>query len=161
MMVIAAAEAADVGRSSQEILDLLDRTIKSAKLFFVVDTLEYLEKGGRIGGAAAFLGTVMKIKPLLSFEDGSISPVEKVRTKSKATRRMLDLVAQQVGADTPVWAGVLHTDRRSDAGELAQQLPERFNCLRTYVADTGPTLGTHAGPGCLGLATIADPQASR
>ena len=161
MMVIAAAEAADAGKSSQEILDLLDRTIKSARLFFAVDTLEYLQRGGRIGGAAAFLGTVMKIKPLLCFEDGSISPVEKVRTKSKATRRMLDLVAQQAGADCPIWAGVLHTDLHSDAEKLAEQLAGHINCLRTYVADAGPTLGTHGGPGCLGLATIADPQASR
>jgi DegV family protein with EDD domain len=160
MMVIAAAEAAHAGKSTQEILRLLNHMIQTTMLYFAVDTLEYLEKGGRIGGAAAFLGTMMKIKPLLCFEDGSISAVEKVRTKSKVTCRMLDLVEQQVGADTPVWAGVIHTNASSDAEELADRLASRFHCLRAYLADAGPTLGTHGGPGCLGLAMTTDPSGS-
>jgi len=160
MMVTAAAEAAQRGRSCRDILDMLDRMVQNTILYFAVDTLEYLEKGGRIGGAAAFLGALMKIKPLLCFQDGAIDAVEKVRTKSKVVCRMLDLTAQQMGTQTPVWAGVLHTNVPSEATELADRLAQRFSCVHTYVADAGPTLGTHTGPGCLGLAMVADPLAT-
>lgn len=157
MMTIAAAEAALTGRTSQEILAMLDRMIQGTTLYLVVDTLKYLAKGGRIGGAAAFLGSALSIKPLLSIQDGRVEPIEKIRTKSKATSHMIDLLEQKLGHETPIWTAAIHTNALPDAEMLLDRVRSRFNCTRTYVADAGPTLGTHVGPGCLALAMVADP----
>ena len=154
MFAIAAAEAAQAGQTCVQILRRLDQMVDSALLFFIVDTLEYLQKGGRIGGAAALLGMALSIKPLLFFENGRIEPLEKIRTKKKAVRRMIELMVEQVGADTPVWAAIPYTNVPEEAQELAEQVRARLNCVRLYIAEAGPVLGTHGGPGCLGLATI-------
>ena len=154
MFAIAAAEAAQAGQTSTEILGLLDRMIDSTPFFFAVDTLKYLQKGGRIGGAAALLGAMLSIKPLLCFENGRVEPLERVRAKTKAVQRMIELMVDRVGADTPVWTAIVHTNALEEAQELADRVRGRLNCVRLYTAEAGPVLGTHGGPGCLGLATV-------
>jgi DegV family protein with EDD domain len=153
MMVEAAAQAAQAGASVGEIADQIETIRKKMHFMFVVDTLEYLAKGGRIGNAKAFMGTLLKVKPILVLQDGAIEPLEQVRSKRKAHCRMLDLVAEGVdgrGAQAHVaFTNALVPD---EARELAQQLQDRLGCPPPLVSDLGPVIGTHTGPGAVGVA---------
>ncbi len=153
LMALAAAEMAGAGRPMEAILARLERMRAQTRVFFVVDTLEFLQRGGRIGGATALLGTMLKIKPLLYIANGRIEPLGKVRSKQKALERMLELMEEQVGQGTAVWAAVTHTNCQEEAQQLEQAVRVRFGCQRVFTADAGPTIGTHAGPGVLGIAT--------
>jgi DegV family protein with EDD domain len=153
LMAMAAADMIAAGQPVEAILAELERMRNQMRVFFVVDTLEFLQRGGRIGGAAALVGTLLKLKPLLHISNGRVEPLEKVRTKQKAVARMLELMEQQVGSDTPVWAGVAHTNCADQAPGLEEELISRFDCLRIFTGEAGPTIGTHAGPGVLGIAT--------
>lgn len=153
LLALAAGEMAAGGQPIEAILARLERMRNEMRLYFIVDTLEYLQRGGRIGGATALLGTMLKIKPLLHIENGRIEPLEKVRTRQKAIDRMLEIMEEQVGRGTRVWGGVVHTNCADEAAQLEQALRERFDCGRALTGDAGPTIGTHAGPGVLGIAT--------
>ncbi len=153
LLAMAAAEMMAEGRPIEAILAQLDRMRAQMRVFFVVDTLEFLQRGGRIGGATAFLGTMLKVKPLLYIANGRIEPLEKVRTKGKAVERMLELMELQVGREARVWSAVAHTDSPAEAAELEKVMRSRFNCQQVWVVDAGPTIGTHAGPGVVGMAT--------
>lgn len=153
LMVKAAVAAAKAGASRQEIVDQIEDIKKRMHIFFVVDTLEYLAKGGRIGNAKAFLGTVLKVKPILLIQDGSIEPCEQVRSKRKAVARMLDLVEETVGEDAPrAKVGVTNALVPVEAQALARELQARLGCAEPKVSDLGPVIGTHTGPGVLGVA---------
>lgn len=153
LQALAAADMAAAGQPIEAILAELERMRSQTRVFFVVDTLEYLQRGGRIGGAAALLGTMLKIKPLLHIVNGRIEPLEKVRTRQKAVERMLDIMGEQVGHGAQVWGAVAHTNCAEEAAQLEQALRERFACHKVLIGDAGPTIGTHAGPGVLGIAT--------
>lgn len=153
LLAIAAADMAAQGQSIEAILARLQRMRSQMRVSFVVDTLEFLQRGGRIGGATALLGTMLKIKPLLHIVNGRIEPLEKVRTRQKALERMLDIMGEQVGPDARIWGGVGHTHCPGEAAEMEAILRSRFNCARVLIGEAGPTIGTHAGPGVLGIAT--------
>jgi DegV family protein with EDD domain len=151
LMAAAAAQMAQAGQPIEAILARLERMRAQMRIFFVVDTLEYLQRGGRIGGAAALVGTLLKVKPLLTITNGRIEPSEKVRTKAKAIERMLALLEEQIGRDTPVWAGLAHGNCPDECARLEEMVRARFNCGQILIADAGPTISTHTGPGVLGL----------
>lgn len=153
LLAMAAADMAAAGQPMDAILARLERMRGQLRVYFVVDTLEFLQRGGRIGGATAFLGTLLKVKPLLTIENGRIEPVEKVRSKQKAVERMLELMEQQIRPGATLWGGVTHTDCLDEATQLAQIVNTRFGCKKMLMGDAGPTIGTHAGPGVLGIAT--------
>ena len=153
LIAMAAAQMASAGQPIEAILARLERMRAQMRVYFVVDTLEFLQRGGRIGGAAALVGTLLKVKPVLHLQNGRIEPLEKVRTKQKAIERMLELMQEQVPADCPVWAGVAHTNASQEAAQLEAVMRSRFNCQTMLVGDAGPTIGTHAGPGVVGIAT--------
>jgi DegV family protein with EDD domain len=123
---------------------------RDMKVFFVVDTLEYLQKGGRIGAAAAFLGTLLKVKPILILDDGVIKPLDKVRSKRKALQRLLSELESHVLPGQPVQAIAMHAQAPEEARELGEEIRRRFNCQRTLFGELGPVVGTHTGPGLLG-----------
>ncbi len=152
LLALAAQEMATAGQPIEAILAQLGRMRDQMRLFFVVDTLEYLQRGGRIGGAAALLGTMLKIKPLLHIANGRIEPLEKVRIKQKAVQRMLGLMQEQFGHETEIWCAVTHTNCPGEASELEQTVRSQFNCRQMLSADAGPTIGTHVGPGVLAMA---------
>jgi DegV family protein with EDD domain len=121
---------------------------------FVVDTLKYLHMGGRIGGASAMLGTALKIKPLLHLSEGQVNPLERVRSKCRATERMLQIMGQRLAAEQQggvLHAAVVHADRADEAMELKEQVRLRFEPAELYLVELTPALGTHVGPGTLGL----------
>jgi DegV family protein with EDD domain len=151
LMAIAAARAAAAGQDATEIVRLVEGLIPKMNIFFTVETLEYLHKGGRIGGATALLGSALSIKPVLYVNDGQVGPLEKPRTRKRAIGRLLDLMAERVGASEVVHATVLHCDVPDEAQALAEQVAARFHCVELLTTEAGPIIGTHAGPGTLGL----------
>ena len=155
MIAIAAARAAAEGQNAQQILQLVERIKKSINIIFTVDTLEYLHKGGRIGGGAAFLGSALKIKPILYVKDGRIEPLEKQRTQTRAIARMLELVEEKAGESKTHFA-ILHCDAEKEAQELGEKVKAKFNCASLVISEAGSVIGTHAGPGTLGVVFYPD-----
>jgi DegV family protein with EDD domain len=151
LAVLAAAEAATAGKSIDEVETAAREVCSNVKVLFVVDTLEYLHKGGRIGGASRFLGTALGLKPLLHLNDGRVDALEKIRTKRKAIDRMLELAGQYVNGQ-PVHVAVIHAAAPNEAETLKSAVMERFDCIELHVTDLSPAIATHAGPGTLGIA---------
>jgi DegV family protein with EDD domain len=125
------------------------------KLMAAIDTLQYLYLGGRIGGAAALLGSALQIKPILYVAGGRAEVMAKPRTKTKATRFMLQQMAGQVDSQR-LHAAVLHADAAEEAEELRQRIAQQFDCAELYVAEFTPVMGAHTGPGLLGVAFYAE-----
>ena len=156
MVVLAAARAADEGQPLSQIRACCEKLIKSMNVFFAVDTLEYLHKGGRIGGAAALLGTVLRIKPLLYLKEGQIEVLARVRTKRRALKRLLELVEERVPEGASVHTAVIHAQAAEEALALEKEVRARFHCAETYLSELGPVIGAHVGPRTIGLAFYTD-----
>ncbi len=150
-LVISAAEALAAGKSLDEVLAMLERMRQEAAVFFSVDTLEYLHKGGRIGAASRFLGTLLNIKPVLYLAEGKIQPLDKVRTSKRARQRIVDEVAQAMG-DRPVRVAITHILAPEAAESVAAQAKERLNIVWMDTSEVGPVIGSHVGPGTIGIA---------
>lgn len=154
LMLEGAIQAASEGATRQEIVDKVEQIKENMKVLFVVDTLEYLAKGGRIGNAKAFLGTLLKVKPILILQDGAIEPCEQVRSKRKAQARMLDLVEEHLRGQGPqARVAITHALVPEEAEAIAQELSERLRCTEPVIGDIGPVIGTHTGPGVIGVAS--------
>ena len=125
-------------------------------LMAAIDTLEYLHRGGRIGGAAALLGSALQLKPILCIADGRAEVLAKPRTKAKATQFMLRQMAAEVDSRR-LHAAVLHADALNEAEALRQRIAGQFDCAELYVAEFTPVMGAHTGPGLLGVAFYAEP----
>jgi DegV family protein with EDD domain len=153
LMIEAAAEAIAAGATLQEVVDQVEAIKNKIHVLFVVDTLEYLAKGGRIGNAKAFLGTLLKVKPILVLQDGVIEPLEQVRSKAKAQARLLDLVEECLdGTGEQAKAAITHALVSEEARALGEQLTRRLCCAPPSLTDVGPVIGTHTGPGVIGIA---------
>jgi DegV family protein with EDD domain len=127
-------------------------------VLFLVDTLEFLRRGGRIGGAAAFLGTAFNVKPILELRDGRIEPVEKVRTRGKALERMLDILEERIDHKPPIRLAALHANAMEDGQTLLERARARFSTSEVdeiALSDVSPAIGVHAGPGTLGICYMA------
>ncbi len=118
-------------------------------------TLEFLHRGGRIGGASRFLGTALNIKPILHVEGGRVEPLERVRTRKRAKRRLVDIVAERVG-DKPVHVVALHANTAAEAGEILQASKEKLTVIESFIAEVSPVIGTHVGPGTLAMAYMIE-----
>jgi DegV family protein with EDD domain len=154
LMVEAAIQAASNGASRQEIVEQIEGIVPEMRLMFVVDTLEYLAKGGRIGNARAFMGTLLKVKPILALQEGAIEPLEQVRSKRKAKARMVEIVKEYVGSNGPqAKVGITNALVPEEAGVLGQEIQEQFGCCQPLMGELGPVLGTHTGPGVVGIAS--------
>jgi len=156
LIVRSALEAIEAGRSRKDIVALLEKMIQSLHVYFVVDTLEYLQKGGRIGAASALLGTVLQFKPILLLKNGKIEPWGKVRTKRKAVTKLLDIMEEKVGSQAPARIGVTHAEVPGEAEALVKKLHQRLNFENCCVSQIGPVIGTHTGPGVVGVAAYAN-----
>jgi DegV family protein with EDD domain len=155
-MVDAAIQAVATGATRQEIVDQIEEIKKRICVLFVVDTLEYLAKGGRIGNAKAFVGTLLKVKPILALQDGAIEPVEQVRSKRKALARMLELVEGHLGGNGhQARVGLANALVQEEAWAFGQEVQARLGCPEPFVSDLGPVIGTHTGPGVIAIAAYA------
>lgn len=152
LVVLAAGHAARSGAPVAAVAARTGETIAATRIMFAVETLEYLRRGGRIGGAQAWLGSALKIKPILSVRD-TIEPVERVRTSARAFERMVRFAHELHDAGADAWA-VQHIQAPADAARLAAEAREIFGCEPRFISEIGPVIGTHAGPGLLGLAAV-------
>ncbi|MCD6401925.1 MAG: DegV family protein [Anaerolineales bacterium] len=150
--VIMAARAAEDGKDLNECLKVAEETRDNTGVVFVVDTLEFLHRGGRIGGGARFLGTALKLKPILEVVGGRVEAVERVRTKNKAINRLLEIIEERTRGKSPVRLAGLHANAMEDAQVLLERAKKRTNAVETFFSKVSPVIGTHTGPGTIGLA---------
>jgi len=154
--VLSAARMAKTGATLKECKAVAEQAVQKTGMYFVLSTLEFLHRGGRIGGAQAFMGTMLNLKPILELKDGRIEPVERVRTHSKAVDRLLDLVEARIANESgPIRLCAVHANAPDDGNALLEKAVKRFpNSLvtDTVLSTVNPVLGTHVGPGALGLA---------
>jgi DegV family protein with EDD domain len=152
LIVLAAARAAESGASLSECLAVTEKTRQNSGLFFAVDTLEFLHRGGRIGGAQRFIGSVLNLKPILALEEGKVEAVERIRTKSKAHDRLIELVAEKVNGKSNIRLATLHANASKDAKALLDRAAQQLNPIETIFTEVSPVVGSHTGPGTIGLA---------
>jgi len=158
LLAVEADKAAKAGLSKAEILTLLDRAMANNHVTLLVDTLEYLQKGGRIGRAQAMLGSLLNIKPILALRDGLVTPVEKVRGQAKAVSRLAEVAAAEVSPEDRVVVSIAHAAVPEAAAALLAKVKPFFpNLADSFVTDVGPVIGTHVGPGTLGVIVQALP----
>ena len=157
--VLSVARMAKMGATLAECKTVALEAINHTGVYFAVNTLEFLHRGGRIGGAAAFMGHMLNLKPLLELRDGKIEAVEKVRTLSKTIDRLLDLVEAKVDHEKgPIRLCAVHGNAPKEAEELLSRAVKRFPSQLisdAVISTVSPVLGTHAGPGALGLAYMS------
>ncbi len=161
VVVWRAAEWAAAGLGREEIVTRLQPMCKHIKVFFVVDTLEYLRKGGRIGGAAALLGTLLQLKPILTLSEGKIDAYDKARTRKRGLARLKELVLEAAEGNTGVDLGVVHVMCPDAAQTLADKLIAELQPKRVVFDLMGPGVGAHVGPGMIGAGIYCDEWSER
>jgi len=154
--VLSAARALENGANLKEVVELAVKTHERTGVFFAVDTLEFLHRGGRIGGAQRFIGSALNLKPILALQGGRVEGVERIRTKNKAHDRILELVSEQVKGKSNIRIATLHANAAEDAKTLLERAKQELNPVETIFTEVSPVVGTHAGPGTIGLAFMTD-----
>ena len=152
LIVLEAARMVQEGKSATQIVPHLEKMAVGTHLDFVLDTLEYLAKGGRIGGAQAFVGTLLNVKPMLTIKHGRVEPLERVRSKTKAVARLREIVDLSVKGKHNVRLGVVHTGLHAEAEALSQDFRKLYNLNECLVLEMPPAVAAHAGPGAIGAA---------
>ena len=153
--LLTVARAIKQGATLSECVALAQKALGQTGIFFAVDTLEFLHRGGRIGGATRFLGTLLNFKPILELRDGRVEAVERVRTRRKSLSRIVELVAEQVGSRKPVRLASLHANAPDDAQIVLDEATAILNPIETYSSEVSPVVGANAGPGVVGLVYMA------
>lgn len=154
-IVLAVARAVEEGATLAECKALAKKAVPHTGVVFAVDTLEFLHRGGRIGGGSRFLGTALNIKPILEVKDGRVEAVERIRTRKKSLKRVVELIEGKVGNRQPVRLAALHANAREDARLILEQAIQRLSPVETIYSEVSPVVGTHAGPGTVGLCFLA------
>ena len=156
LVLLAAIRAAQQGKPLQEIKQVAEEVVNSLHVFFAVDTLEYLHRGGRINSASRYLGTALAIKPILFFNsEGKIDALERVRTKKKALERLID-IAEEEANGLPVHVGIVHANIPQAAQEFRCEVEKRLNCMEIVTVEFSPVIGVHVGPGTIGIALYTE-----
>jgi DegV family protein with EDD domain len=149
LVVLAAANAATGGAGADQVVAKANEAVESVRIWFAVDTLEYLRRGGRIGAAGAWLGTTLQIKPILTFAE-EVEPVERVRTRSKSLERLVGYARGRHDDGYDGWV-VQHIQDPDAAASMVEKCTPIFGCDPVFVSEIGPVLGAHAGPGLIGV----------
>lgn len=154
--VLQAARAIQNGANMKETKALLERAKPNSGAFFVVETLEYLYRGGRIGNAAHLLGTALNLKPILQLKNGVVVAAAKVRTQKKAIERMYTLLEKELDRSRQIRLGILHADAQEEAERVYRECQEHFSPSEIMITEVSPVIGTHTGPGTVGVAFLRD-----
>jgi DegV family protein with EDD domain len=152
LVAIAAARSAQAGGSPDTVLDAASAARDSLLMWFAIDTLEYLRRGGRIGPARAWLGSALKIKPILTLEE-EITPVERVRTRKRAYERLVDYALERHADGADAWV-VQHVQDHETAERLVEECRGIFGSDPVFVSEVGPVIGAHTGPGLIGVGSV-------
>ncbi len=156
IMVLETAKAVENGASAKEVIDLVERLKAKIKVYFSVDSLDFLQKGGRIGRARAFLGAMLKIKPLLDLSDGIVSPVEKIRSTQKLISRMVEIVKEDADKKGKVKAGFISGESDENLNNLIGQLRSSIDFTELYRSHVGTVITSHAGPTAFAIGYFCD-----
>lgn len=151
LLAVAAARRAAAGHDYKDVAAHVRSLVPRMRVMFVVDTLEYLHKGGRIGGAKRLVGSVLSIKPVLHLDDGKIEPLASIRTKTKAIEHMLDVVLEEMKGKQHVHAGVIHAAAPDDARYIVDRVRSEANPEELLVNELTPVIGANVGPGVVGM----------
>ena len=154
--VLAAALGAKAGHKKEKILEKLSKIRAATEVIYTLDTLEYLQRGGRIGRVQALAGALLHIKPIIHVDksDGKYSTLGKERTIPKALEAITNHIASVYGKETPLWVSVLHGQLEEQAGKLAELIQGKVNVSKLEILRISPVLGVHTGPGIVGLAVV-------
>lgn len=155
-VVLAAARAAAAGASLDEVVAAAESVIPRVGLFATLETLEHLQRGGRVGEAAALLGSRLHLHPILYLAEGRVKMAGVTRSRRKALEEIVNLMAQRVGTH-PLCVSVFHADAPEDVEYLRREINARFNCREFYITEFTPVMGAHTGPGTVGLAFCRRP----
>jgi len=155
-MVLTVARAAKDGASLEECLALAKAVYPKIGVFFTVDTLEYLNKGGRINTAKRLLGSALNLKPIMEIRNGKIELVESVRSRKKAVQRMLELVERDIAGRSPVRISTFHAAAADENQALMAEAKQRFQAVEGISTFVSPVVGAHTGPGTLSIAYMVD-----
>lgn len=150
-LVIMADGWAKAGANADEIVNRLNQWIPRGRIYFLVNTLEYLQKGGRIGGAKALIGELLQVKPVLCVRNGQVEPFEQLRTKRRAVARLLEIVEKECPNNIEAHLCVMQADAPAEAEELVTSLKERLNLSVIPVYELPPAIVVHGGPGALAI----------
>lgn len=153
--LLMAVKAARDGKSLAECRAIVEDAAGHTGIVLTVETLEFLHRGGRIGGAQRLLGTALNFKPILEVADGRIEPVERVRTRKKSLNRLVELAIERIGDQRPVYMAAIHANAPEDAKMVLEMVSEEIPLKAKLVTDVAPTVGTHTGPGTVGLVYMA------
>ena len=153
---VAAARVANRGAGLAEVAAAAREVAGRCRLYATLDTLEYLRRGGRIGRAAAWAGAVLQIKPVITIDGGEVAPVARLRTRAKAVEFILERLRDEIKPDRPLHAGIIHANSPQEAADLAEEVRRRFQPEELIISGITPVIGTHAGPGALGVAYYQD-----
>jgi fatty acid kinase fatty acid binding subunit len=154
--VLAVARLAETGASTKDCVAVAEKAHEYTGVVFAVDTLEFLHRGGRIGGAQRFIGAALNLKPILMLKDGRVEGIERIRTKGKAQERVLELVTEQVKGKSNIRIATLHANAPDDATSLLERANRSLNPIESIFTEVSPVVGNHAGPGTVGLAYMTD-----
>jgi DegV family protein with EDD domain len=157
MMAIAASEAARAGLSRVEVVRVIERMRQEMLLVLTLDTLEYLRRGGRIGGAAAFMGGLLRIKPVVLIKYGKVEPGDRARNRRRAIERLIEMEQDRFG-NRPVWLAAMHITAEEEMRAMAEEAQQALNVTRVFFAEVGPVIGAHIGPNALGLCAVPEPS---
>jgi DegV family protein with EDD domain len=154
--VLAAARAAARGSDLQTAAAAARALVGKTHLYFVVDTLEYLHRGGRIGAASKWLGSALKLKPILQIQHGVAQPLARVRTRAKALERVYALLEGQFQPHAKIHMSVMHVAAPQEAELFRAELERRFQPVEMMITECSPVIGAHAGPGTVGINFYAE-----
>ena len=152
LQVLVAARAAEAGQTLEETKARIRRCYEALNVVFAVDTLEFLHRGGRIGGAARLLGSALNLKPVLTIESGRVEPLEKVRSRRRSLRRMIQIAEERLNGERPTELAIMEAEAGEDVDWVRDMVVKRLRPERMYVRILTPVVGTHGGPGTIGLA---------
>jgi DegV family protein with EDD domain len=156
-ITIAAAKAARAGASLDEALDAARRTMRRVDMRAAFDTLEYLERGGRIGKAQAFLGSLLKVNPIIGLKDGEVYPVARERSRARAIDYLYDFA---ISFGNVEGLAVEYAADMDEANKLAQRLRSKYPQIPVYLSRTSPAIGTHTGPGLIIVTVLGERQSA-
>lgn len=155
-MALAAARAIENGADYKEAAEAARALVKKTRVLFVVDTLEFLHRGGRIGGAQRLIGSMLSIKPILHLVDGKIEPLASVRTKKKALAHLMDVAKTEMAGQSGIKTAVIHASAAADAEKLYGELKQLLQPEEIHIVELSPVVGAHVGPKALGIVFFAN-----